>query len=178
MTKHIILIGFKYVGKSAIGRELAKQIGRKFVDLDEEVQKLYHHRYDEKLTCRQIMLKHGQETFRQIEHEAFKIVLDANESSVLSLGGGTPMYKKNHELIKGHIVLQITAPKNIVYERIMISGRPAFFPPDKHPLESFNLIWDERQPVYNQLSEVKINNSKSLQSAVDSIKSLIADKSI
>lgn len=176
MTKHIILIGFKCVGKSVIGRELAKQMGRKFIDLDEEVQKLYHDRRGEKLTCRQIMLKHGQAAFREIEHAALKIALDTNEALVLSLGGGTPMHPKNHELIKGQIVLQITAPKNIVYERIMVSGRPAFFPPDKHPLTSFKLIWAERQPVYDRLSEVKIDNSKSVQSAVESIKSLIADK--
>lgn len=172
MTKHIILIGFKSAGKSAIGKELAKQISRRFIDLDEEMEKSYALKNGVKMNCRQIMLKDGQRVFRSLEHEVLKSVLANSDAAVIALGGGTPIYEKNDALLKKHAPIHITAPKSIVYERIMISGRPAFFSPDEHPLESFNRIWQEREKVYNELTNIKIDNSGSIQQAIDRIKSL------
>ncbi len=173
MTKHIILIGFKCVGKSVIGKELARQIECGFIDLDEEIEKAYFEQHNKNLTCRQIMLSEGQDAFRKLEHEALVKVLKLPVFGVISMGGGAAMYEPSHELIAAHTVIEITAPKNIVFERIMVRGRPAFFSPDEHPLESFNRIWQERAPVYSRLAKYKINNSGSLQQAVDEIKSII-----
>ena len=173
MTKHIILIGFKSVGKSAIGKELAKEIGKNFVDLDDEVQKAYALANSENLNCRQIMLKIGQEKFRQLEREVLEKVLQSSGQSVISLGGGTPTLEYNRKLISPHAVIQITAPKNIVYERIMVNGRPAFFSPDEHPLDSFNRIWEERSKIYDGLTKIKIENAGSLDDSVKAIKLLL-----
>lgn len=169
--KHIILIGFKSVGKSAIGRELARQLERQFIDLDEEMEKAYVREHKEQLNCRQIMLREGRRVFRKLEHEVLKMVLSRkNRPAVIALGGGTPIYEKNNPLLKSHTLIHITAPKAIVYERIIIHGRPAFFSPDEHPLESFNRIWKERESVYDSLSSIKIDNSGSIQQAVSAIK--------
>lgn len=171
--KHIILIGFKSVGKSAIGKELARQTGKPFVDLDEEVEKAFAENNGQHLTCRQIMLKDGQEAFRKLEHNALKQILQSTDDSVIALGGGTPMLKANRALVLEHKAIQITAPKSIVYERIMVNGRPAFFSPDEHPLESFNRIWEQRSKVYNELSKIKVENSGTIESAVQKIKSIV-----
>ena len=85
------------------------------------------------------------------------------------------MFEANRQLIKNHSVIQITAPKNIVYERIMRNGRPAFFPSGEPPLRSFNKIWAERQPVYASLSEIVINNDGDLQKGVEELKKVIND---
>jgi shikimate kinase len=167
--QHIILIGFKSVGKSAIGKELAKQIGRPFVDLDEEVQKAFAKKYSEMLNSRQIMLKIGQENFRDLEGESLIGVLKNQQACVVALGGGTPMHEPSRKLISEHTVVFVTAPKNIVYERIMINGRPAFFSPDEHPMDSFNRIWDEREGIYEQLAKVTIENSGTIEQAVEKI---------
>lgn len=171
MNKHIILIGFKSVGKSAIGRELAGQIGRQFIDLDEQVEKAYLAEQREKLNCRQIMTRHGQDSFRLLELKALKQTLQAESALVIALGGGTPMYPPSREMVAPHQLIQITAPRNIVFERIMVNGRPAFFSPDEHPLESFNRIWEEREKVYTSLTKIKIDNSGSIKDAAAQIKS-------
>ncbi len=170
---HIILIGFKSVGKSAVGKELAKQIGLPFADLDEELQKANLKNTGEKLNSRQIMLKIGQQAFRELEHLTLKEMLINLPDSVIALGGGAPMHEPSRELIAAHNAVLVEAPKNIVFERIMINGRPAFFSPDESPLESFNRIWEERAPIYEQLAKIKINNSGNLQHAVDQIKLVI-----
>lgn len=171
--KHLILIGYKSVGKSAIGRELAREIKLQFVDLDEEMEKIYKQEHRVSNNCRQIMLTIGQDAFRELEHKALQIVLRNTSRCVISLGGGTPLLSKNKILLKDHTVVQITAPKNIVFERIMINGKPAFFPDNEHPLRSFNRTWDNRGVVYDTLASIKIDNSGSLSEAVRIIRNKI-----
>lgn len=173
MAKHIILIGFKASGKSAIGRELARSTGRQFVDLDELIQSNFAGATGEHLTCRQIMLKDGQAAFRELEHLALEQALSAPAQTIVALGGGTPMLEKNRPLILAHTAIEITAPKSVTYERIMVNGRPAFFSPDEHPLKSFNRLWDERAPVYESLSKIKVDNSGTIEQAVEKIKAMI-----
>jgi len=171
--KHLILIGYKSVGKSAIGRELAHEAKMQFIDLDEEVEKIYKKEHGVARNCRQIMLTIGQDAFRELEHKALKIALQNTSRCVISLGGGTPLLVNNKTLIKDHTVVQITAPKNIVFERIMINGKPAFFSDDEHPLMSFNRTWDDRAMVYDALTSIKIDNSGSLDEAVRIIREKI-----
>ena len=168
--KHIILIGYKSVGKSAIGRELAMRAGLSFIDLDDQVEKLYVQRFTTPANCRQIMQNIGPLAFRELEHEALEGVLKNVASCVISLGGGTPLLRKNKILIKKHTVIQITAPKNIVFERIMINGKPAFFPAGEQALVSFNRTWADRAGVYDALATIKVENSGSLDETVRIIK--------
>lgn len=173
MTKHIVLTGFKSAGKSAIGIELAKELGKPFVDLDQEIQKAFIKENKESLNCRQIMLKIGQENFRKLEGQVLAKVLQRADQSVIALGGGAPMFEPSRKLIAAQFTIQITAPKNIVFERIMVNGRPAFFSADEHPMDSFNRIWDERAKVYDQVSVAKISNNGSIIEAVEKIKAII-----
>src|SRR3990167_2375658 len=128
--KHIILLGFKHVGKTVIGSKLAKILKKKFVDLDREIEKNYEEKYFNSLTCRQIMQEHGEGYFRECETEALKQALQFSES-VISLGGGAAFSELNQTLIKHHILLHIVSPSGIVFERIMVEGQPTFFEENK-----------------------------------------------
>ena len=79
------------------------------------------------------------------------------------------MHVPSRKLIAAHKVILVTAPKNIVYERIMVNGRPAFFSPDEHPMDSFNRIWDERAGVYAELGDIAIENSRTIEEAVNKV---------
>jgi 3-phosphoshikimate 1-carboxyvinyltransferase len=164
--KHIILIGFKHVGKSRIGRRLAKSLNKKFIDLDKEVEKLYQTNHLETLTCRQIMQSLGEAHYRELESHALKQALQL-PSCVLSLGGGTPLTQSNQEIIQQHILLHVTAPRGIVFERIMVKGRPAFFDPNEDPYESFTRLWEERNQVYKKLTSCTVNNNRTIEHAVN-----------
>jgi shikimate kinase len=49
----------------------------------------------------------GEIYFRKIEHESFVELLSSQESMIISLGGGTPCYANNHELLKQEGVISI-----------------------------------------------------------------------
>jgi shikimate kinase len=168
LTKHLILIGFKNTGKSVLGYELAKHLHERFVDLDKVIEAIYADLHSEKLNCRQIMQARGEDFFRQLEHDALQKVIE-REPSIISLGGGTPLNKSNQKLIKPFIIIHITAPRGIVFERIMVNGRPAFFLSNEDPFESFNRIWDEREMVYKALATFTVDNNGAKKAGIEQI---------
>ncbi|MEJ6735969.1 MAG: shikimate kinase [Flavobacteriales bacterium] len=89
----IILIGFMGSGKTTLAKKLAKKLNRSFYDLDQEIEAKEH------LIIPQIFEEKGEEYFRTIESEALKIILAKEEPFILSVGGGTPCFYDNMELI-------------------------------------------------------------------------------
>lgn len=172
--KHIILIGFKHVGKTSIGEKLAEQMEKPFIDLDRKVEEEHARRKMEKLSVRQIVMRSGLDYFRQLENEVLRNVLGALEQSVISLGGGTPIDQGNREIISSHFVVNITADKSNIYERIMVNGRPAFFPEDEDPYLAFRRIWDERSKIYDELAQITINNNGQIDKPVQELKRILA----
>ena len=134
--KHIILIGFKHVGKSVIGEKLAKSIHKPFIDLDQQIEDLFYQEFQEKLSSRQIMERHGEPFFRNLESKALRKILQL-KSSVIALGGGAPLTEENQAMLKPYLLIYIKAPLEVVFQRIMVSGRPAFFPVDQRSIYIF-----------------------------------------
>src|SRR3990167_10617486 len=151
LSKSIIFIGFKHVGKSVIGNALALRLAKPFIDLDEEIERVFENEYQEKRSCRQIMTMYGQSYFRDLEKKVLAQIIQSRPS-VIALGGGTPMDKENQELIREHTVVHVLAPRGVVFERIMVQGRPAFFSAEEPLIESFNRLWNEREAVYKKRS--------------------------
>lgn len=167
--QHIIVIGFKNAGKSTVGQALAKELKRPFVDLDDRIREAHTKRTGEDISCRKIMQQHGEEHFRKLEHEVLDRTLEAAEPLVLAVGGGTPMTPANRDMLARHVVIQVSAPKSIVFERIMINGKPAFFPKNEEPFHSFQKLWKEREPVFNGLADITVQNTGSVEEAVKKI---------
>ena len=168
MTRHIILLGFKHVGKSLLAKKLAKCVKLPYVDTDRLVEQLYATTYTSALLCREIFKTHGDEFFRDLEHQALRNVLAASPA-VIALGGGTPLLPANQHLLKAHILIHITAPRELVFERIMRKGKPFFFVEGEDPWLTFNRLWEKRETIYQQLTTIKINNKGNLHHTLQHI---------
>jgi shikimate kinase len=167
-NKHIILLGFKHVGKSTVGANLAAKLEMNFQDLDSIIEYLYEDEYGKWVPCRDIMKEHGEMFFRTLENEALQRAISMSPR-VLALGGGTPINKHNQELIKAHKVIHITTSKGIVFERIVMNGRPSFFSPEEDLLVTFNRLWEEREIVYRKLAKFCVYNNGAINLAVSNI---------
>ena len=86
MKKNLVLTGMMGVGKSTIGKRLAKKLGLKFIDLDKIIEKR------EGTTIKDIFNTKGEDYFRKIEKrtalQEFK-----KSNNVIALGGGAFMNK-------------------------------------------------------------------------------------
>jgi shikimate kinase len=89
----IILLGYMGSGKTTIGIQLARKLFLNFTDLDDFIEE------KEQQSIKEIFKQKGEIYFRKIEHKYLKQFINENESYVLSLGGGTPCYAGNLDLI-------------------------------------------------------------------------------
>ena len=99
--KKIVLLGYMASGKSEIGKLVSKKMNLPFFDLDYLIEN------ELSKSINQIFEDKGEIFFRKKEHEVFVAKIKANESYVLSLGGGTPCYANNHELLKNDGITSI-----------------------------------------------------------------------
>lgn len=166
----IILIGFKHVGKTVLGKSLAQSLGLPFIDLDSAIEQ--HEGNPTHLSCRTLMQIHGEAYFRQLETTILTQVLQTKEA-VIALGGGTPLQEVNQRRMQGHQLIQITAPPQVVFERIMLNGVPAFFPTDRSPLEAFNELWAQRQKIYQQLTSLVIENQGTIAQGTEKLRQVL-----
>jgi len=89
----ISLVGYMGSGKSHISKILSEKINFKLIDLDKEISRR------NKLTIPEIFEKRGEIYFRKLEREILEEILATEENIVFSLGGGTPVYYNNMEII-------------------------------------------------------------------------------
>jgi len=83
-------------GKSHISKILSEKLNFKLIDLDKEISRR------NKLTIPEIFSKRGEIFFRKLEREALEEILATEENVILSLGGGTPAYYNNMEIINNN----------------------------------------------------------------------------
>jgi len=92
----ISLVGYMGSGKSHISKILSEKINFRLIDLDKEISRR------NKLTIPEIFDKKGEIYFRKLEREMLEEILATQENLVLSLGGGTPVYYNNMEIINSN----------------------------------------------------------------------------
>lgn len=111
---NIVLIGYMGSGKSLIGKELASKNHLKFIDLDAYIEK------NENQTISELFSNKGHIYFRLKESEYLKDILTNNHNIVLSLGGGTPCYGNNLDLINNYsISIYLKTSIKILSNRLM-----------------------------------------------------------
>jgi shikimate kinase len=109
--QNIALIGFMAVGKSAVGRKLARRLKRRFVDLDKVIEKA------EGLKVREIFATKGEPYFRRREKETLAEVLREN-GQVIATGGGVVMDEDNLRLLKEKsFVVCLGATREVILRR-------------------------------------------------------------
>lgn len=113
--RKIILLGYMGCGKSTITSRLSKIIAIPYVDLDKSIEERTN------LSINEIFEQHGEIYFRKLEHEIFVELLNAPKNLIISLGGGTPCYSNNHELLKGDGILSIYLKASVetLFERLV-----------------------------------------------------------
>lgn len=89
-----MLLGYRGSGKTSVGKELAEQLWKDFVDIDVAICA----RFDG-LTIAEIWQQHGEPKFREVEAEVTREVL-TKDNQVIATGGGTPVQPGAKEAIR------------------------------------------------------------------------------
>ncbi len=147
----VILIGYMASGKSTLGKDLAKKLHYDFIDLD------FYIEAKEEMQVKNIFKNKGEIYFRKIENLSLIEILKTKNNIVLSLGGGTPCYGNNMDIIleakhaksvylKASIPLLVERLKNETSERPLISHLNT----EEQIIEFIGKHLFERTQYYNQ----------------------------
>jgi shikimate kinase len=141
-TPGIYLVGFMGSGKSTVGRAVARHLGWRFADLDEDIEGR------EQMTIPEIFDKRGEEEFRRIEAEALaRRVREIAKGVpwVVAVGGGCFVQAANYDLIETHgVSIFLDCPLEMIRSRVAHSThRPLARDPEK-----FERLYQERRPFY------------------------------
>lgn len=167
----ISLIGYMGSGKSHISKLLSQKINFKLIDLDQQIILKHQKKISE------IFAERGEIFFRKEEKLVLEEVLELNENIVLSLGGGTPAYYNNMELINENsksVFLQ--ASVGTLTERLLRqkAKRPLIARLSDEELPEFiakHLF--ERNNFYSQANFTINTNNKSPEEIVEEIISIL-----
>lgn len=166
----IVLMGYMGSGKSTIGKELATVLNYRLLDLDAYISD------KEKISISEIFKTKGEIYFRKKETEYLKELINHSENLILALGGGTPCYGQNIDLITNNLnvtsfYLKLSIPllaKRLFKER---AKRPLI----SH-LNSEDLLLEfigkhifERVSYYNRAEYTITTDNKSKRAIIEAI---------
>jgi len=141
-------------GKSTVGSRLAKQLGWRFVDLDEKIEEVAG------IAIPEFFERHGEPAFRQLEADQLRLALgravERLEPTILALGGGTYAQPGAPEFLRnsGIPVIWLDTPVEVLLSRCMtMTGRPLF-----RDESSFRALHAQRLPSY-QLADFRVESS-------------------
>jgi len=148
--RRIIVVGFMGCGKTTVARALAQRLGCAMVDLDSFITDREGH------TPAEIIVQDSEPSFREIETQALRVVLEENAARVIALGGGAWMIEANRALVAQHDCLSVwlDAPFELCWERITSSGTRRPLAPDR---ESARELYYSRRPAYG-LAQIRIDS--------------------
>lgn len=104
---NIVLLGYMGSGKSTVGKHLAEELSMEFIDLDSFIETSL------KESISSIFKRKGEIYFRKKETELLQKALSEHNNMVLSVGGGTPCYGSNMDVL-------LAATPNVFYLKCSI----------------------------------------------------------
>lgn len=150
MNNNIILFGHKASGKTYIGKKIAKQQKKKFIDTDRLIEKHYQKEYEQTLNCRDIYIRLGEKKFRALEKLVIRN-LQGTKNAIIAAGGGSLFDPENLKILKDlGTFLRIQTDKETIRQRIFKSGIPPFLD-QNNPQGSFEKFYEEREAFFSQL---------------------------
>ena len=138
---NLYLIGFMGVGKSAVGRALARALQMDFIDSDWAIEQKAG-----KAIAR-IFSEDGEAEFRRMEREFIESG-HPPQGAIVSCGGGLPIQPGMSELLKskGIVVCLFASPETIVRRTVGNPKRPLLNV--ENPEVRIRELMDQRDPVY------------------------------
>lgn len=140
---NIVLIGLMGSGKSAVGRVLARRLGRPFLDTDALITE------EAGMDIPAIFAREGEAGFRERERNMILRVA-ARRNQIIATGGGAAVDPGNRlRLRQTGLVIWLQAPVEILYQRAVSEGvqkRPLLA--GDEPLEKLRQLAQRRAPAY------------------------------
>jgi shikimate kinase len=145
-----VVVGPPGAGKTTVGRALAARLGVGFHDVDAAIEAAQGRPISD------IFVDDGEAFFRDLERAEVARSL-AEETGVVSLGGGAVMDLLTEESLAGHVVVFLDvaiadASKRIGFDR----SRPLL---SVNPRASWVAMMNHRRPTYERIATLRVDTA-------------------
>lgn len=134
-------------GKSSVGKLLAKQENRSFMDTDAMIEN------NEGLRIQEIFDQKGESYFRRLENESVTWLKDNVQNAVISTGGGMLVHCDGLKDVG--LIVYLRVPFSTILQRMSkdeLEKRPLF-----KDIKTAEALYDERDKVYERKADVIVD---------------------
>lgn len=172
LSKHldrpVVLVGLMGVGKSTVGRRLARRLGLPFVDSDAEIEDASG------LSAAEVFERFGEKDYRDGERRLVARLVDG-QVRVISTGGGVFVDPRTRELLKTRtITVWLDAPVEVLAQRTRRRDTRPLLRTD-NPKETLERIAEQERPAYAE-AHIHVRSSDGAhRDVVDAIVKALED---
>jgi shikimate kinase/3-dehydroquinate synthase len=139
LNRHLVLVGFMGAGKTTIGAEAARRLGRAFVDTDDALDVN--------------VLTDDESAFRVAEAQAVRAAL-ASPSAVVAIGGGAVETPEVRDLLREEFVVVLDVDVETAWRRTRGSDRPL-----ARDESEFSRRYELRRPLYDEVADARARDA-------------------
>ncbi|OWV89804.1 shikimate kinase [Rhizobium sp. R635] len=167
--RNLVLVGLMGVGKSSIGRPVARQLGIPFVDSDAEIERVSCMTITELFAC------YGELEFRALETRVVKRLLEGGPR-VVSTGGGAFIDESTRQHVKrSSLSVWLKADLDLLWGRVSRHGeRPLL--KTENPKQTLENLMNARYPIYEEADLTVLSRDVGKDIMVKEILTAIAER--
>jgi len=152
-SRNIFLVGLMGAGKTTVGRQLARRLGKRFFDTDQEIEQ----RTGVRVAV--IFEIEGESGFRAREAQALQL-LTAEDDIVLATGGGVVLDPANRARLahRGFVIYLRAQPRDLYLRTRHDKSRPLLQTGD--PLARLEELHQIRDPFYQEVSDLIVETGR------------------
>jgi shikimate kinase/3-dehydroquinate synthase len=142
LGRHLALIGFMGAGKTTVGPEVARRLGRPFLDVDDEIERAEG-------PIRELFAERGEAAFRELEADFLRRACSAREPAVVAVGGGAVETRELLGTLEAFVV-HLEVDLETAWRRVEGSRRPL-----ARDEAEFRRRFELREPLYAQVADAR-----------------------
>ena len=157
VDRHLVLVGFMGAGKTTLGEEVARRLGRPFLDVDRAIENAHGEIWD-------LFAQEGESAFRELEAGFVRDACRAGEPSVIAVGGGAVETRRLLESVDA-LVVHLDVDVDTAWERVQGSRRPL-----AQDEAEFRRRFDLRTPRYAEVAGARAHDTEGVVLAAAGIR--------
>jgi len=167
--RRITLIGLRGAGKTTLGRALARELRRPFVELDQEIER------DAGMSLAEVFHLYGQAGYRKIERRCLDRIINGQEDIVLTVGGGIVSEPETYELLLLNcFTVWVKAAPEEHMARVVEQGDTRPMSGHSEAMQDLRDILTSREPLYGKADAQLDTSGKTVEQSFNTLKRLVA----
>lgn len=160
----IALLGVRGAGKSSVGAALARKLGMRFVEVDQEIEEAAG------LPLGDVFTLHGEAYYRRVEREVLTRLLGESAPMVLATGGSIVNDPTNYALLKSRaLTIWLRAKPEDHWNRVVAQGDQRPMAENPHAFEELRALLAARQKLYARADRTIDTSGRTVKQVVAEI---------